>query len=332
MIYLGGNMKKILITISLIVSIVILTGCNKGTYKKDMFYMDTYIEVKLYDVDKDTSDKLLSEVDNIFKEYHELTDRYNEYKGIVNIYYLNNILKKNEEVELDKRLVDLINYGINAYKDTDGYINIAIGNVIDVWKKYREEGKSIPKTYELMDKNININDIVLNDNKFKKKSDVKLDLGSYAKGYVTEVVGKYLESKGQFKYLINAGGNVKVGKSYKAGKYSVGLEEPFNTSNVYKVLKVENESVVTSGSYQRYYKVDNIIYNHIINPKTLFPDNYTKSVSVITKDSGYADIMSTYLFLLPIEDGLKLINSKDDIEAIWYSDEIYYSEGFNVYE
>ena len=116
------------------------------------------------------------------------------------------------------------------------------------------------------------------------------------------------------------------------GKYKVGLEEPFNTSSVYKTLSVENTSIVTSGSYQRYYEVDGKNYNHIINPKTLFPDNYTKSVTVVTKDSGYADILSTYLFLLPIDDGIELVNSLDGVEAIWYNDEIYYSEGFMQYE
>ncbi len=325
-------MKKICCFIFLIVSIMILSGCKASMNKYSMFYMDTYIEIKLYDVDEDISNELFKDIDKIYKEYHELTDRYNKYNNIVNIYYLNNILKVNEEIEIDSRLSDLIKYGLDFYNKTDGYINIALGNVIDVWKTYREDGKSVPKTYELMNKNINIRDIVLENNMYKKKSDVKLDLGSYAKGYVTELVGKYLEDNSCTKYLINAGGNVKVGTSYKRGKYSVGLEEPFNTTNVYKVLYVENNSVVTSGSYQRYYEVDNVIYNHIINPKTLYPDNYTKSVSVITSDSAYADILSTYLFLLPIPDGINLVNSLDNVEAIWYSDQIYYSEGLNIYE
>ena len=125
---------------------------------------------------------------------------------------------------------------------------------------------------------------------------------------------------------------MKVGSSYKSDGYAVGIEEPFNTSKIYKVLHVENESVVTSGSYQRYYEYNGKNYNHIINPKTLFPDNYTKSVTVITKDSKKADILSTYLFLLPIDDGLEYVNNLDDVEAIWYSDEIYYSNGFDKYE
>ena len=312
--------------------IFLLTGCKTNMYKKSMFYMYTHIEVKLYDIPNETSKKLLKEIDNIYSEYHKLTDRYNEYEGIINVYYLNNVLKVNESIEIDSRLSDIINYGIDAYNKTNGYVNIALGNAVDVWKKYREEGKNIPKTYELLNLNVDIKSINLKDNTFIKKKDVKLDLGSYVKGYVTEIVAKYLEDNECEKYLINAGGNVRVGKSYKSSKYSVGLEEPFNVTNIYDTLLVENMSVVTSGSYQRYYEVDGVNYNHIINPKTLFPDNYTKSVTVVTKDSGYADILSTYLFLLPIEDGIKIVNSLDEVEAIWYADQIYYSESFNIYE
>lgn len=323
-------MKKILLVIA---CLLFVSSCtNKKMFKDSFIYMDTYIEVKVYDVDKNRGKELLSTAKNMYEEYHKLTDRYNSYDDVVNLYYLNNELSINEEVVLDPRLVDLIKYGITMYDKTEGYVNIAMGNVIDVWNDYRKDGRSIPKTYELMDKNINIKDISLDGNKFTKKSDIKLDMGSYAKGYVTEKVSEYFEENGCTKYLINAGGNVKVGESYKIGKYSVGLEEPFNTSNIYKTLSVENVSIVTSGSYQRYYEVDGKNYNHIINPKTLFPDNYTKSVTVVTKDSGYADVLSTYLFLIPIEDGLKLVNNLDGVEAIWYSDEIYYSEGFNLYE
>ena len=268
----------------------------------------------------------------MYKEYHELTDRYNPYDNITNIYYINNELKVNEEIEIDSRLADLIKFGIKAYEDTDGYVNIAMGNVIDIWKTYREEGKKVPKTYELMNQKISIKNINLDGNKFIKKGKVKLDLGAYAKGYVTEEVGKYLESKGVTKYLINAGGNVKVGESYKHGKYNVGLEEPFNPSNVYKTLSVENVSIVTSGSYQRYYEVNGKIYNHIINPKTLYPENFMKSVTVVTKNSAYADMLSTYLFLIPIEDGLKIVNNLVGVEAIWYNNAIYYSRDFNIYE
>ena len=306
---------------------------RKVEHSKNIMKMDTYINIKLYSKNKKV-DKILNDVESIYNKYDILADAYTKYDNVINVYYLNNVLEVNKEVIISKELADLIQYGIDVYNNTNGLVNIAMGNVTGVWKKYINEGTEVPSEKELNNLNININDIVLEGNKFLKKSDVKLDLGAIAKGYVTEEVGNYLESKKIDKYLINAGGNVKVGKSYKDGKYVIGIENPNDTNKMYKKINVENKSVVTSGDYQRYYEVNGIRYNHIINPKTRFPANNVKSVTVICDNSKDADMYSTYLFLLPLEEALNYVNNKDNLEAVFYvnEDNIITSKGFSSYE
>lgn len=330
--------KYIYIIISLIVIILLyfIFYTNRlKEYSKNMFYMDTYINVKIYsNKDKKNIDKIYDSVALIYDEYNRLCDAYKEYDEYINIYYLNNILKNDEAIEIDKKLYDLINYGIHNYEKTNGYVNIALGNVTLIWKDYMNEGINIPSYENLSKQNTNIKDIILNDGKFMKKNNIKIDVGAIAKGYVTEKVGKYLSDNKIDKYLINAGGNIKVGNHYNNSKYIIGIEDPTDTNNIYQKINVNNKSIVTSGDYQRYYVVDDIKYNHIINPKTLYPSNNFKSVTVITEDSGYADILSTYLFLLPINDALDYVNNNDLVEAIFYIDEynIVKSEGFSKYE
>lgn len=306
---------------------------RKVEHSKNIMKMDTYISIKLYSKNKKV-DKILNDVESIYNKYDILADAYTKHDNVINVYYLNNVLEVNKEVTISKELADFIQYGIDVYNNTNGLVNIAMGNVTGVWKKYINEGTEVPSEKELNNLNININDIVLEGNKFLKKSDVKLDLGAIAKGYVTEEVGNYLESKKIDKYLINAGGNVKVGKSYKDGKYVIGIENPNDTNKMYKKINVENKSVVTSGDYQRYYEVNGIRYNHIINPKTRFPANNVKSVTVICDNSKDADMYSTYLFLLPLEEALNYVNNKDNLEAVFYvnEDNIITSKGFSSYE
>ena len=74
---------------------------------------------------------------------------------------------------------------------------------------------------------------------------------------------------------------------------------------------------MTSGSYQRYYTVNGKQYHHIIDPATLMPATHVWAVSVVTKDSGLADALSTALFNLPLEDGKSLIESLPGTEALW---------------
>lgn len=331
-------MKKLLTIIIFMCAVFSLSGCigKEKEYSKNMIYMDTYINVKIYSNKKDAI-KYLNEVDSIYSKYSELSDAFNKYNNVKNIYYINNELNVNEKLKIDKELYNLINYGVKAYNISSGSVNIAMGNITFLWKKYISKGEGIPTESELHEagKNININDILLEDNTIMKKSDIKIDLGGIAKGYVTEIAGKYLESVGIDKYIINAGGNVKVGEHYNNNLYKIGIEKPIKDSDdIYKVVKLENESVVTSGNYERYYEYNGKIYHHIIDPKTLYPASFMRSVTVITKDSGYADILAKILFLMPIEDGERYVNNMKNVEAIWYgnNDDIYYSDGFDKYE
>ena len=328
-------MKKkriyIVILVLILISLVLLL-IDKNTYKeysKNYFYMDTYINIKINSTkSKKEIDNIFNDIDYLYSSYHKLTSRYDKYDGIVNVYYLNEILDNNEEIEIDKRLSDIIDIGILYYDKTNGLFNIASGNLTSIWKVFIDNCDELPSD---LDVNINIDDIVLDGNKYIKYNDAKLDLGAISKGYVTELVGKYLEDNNIDSYIINAGGNVKVGKAYNKDSYVVGITNPDNKNDIFTKVNVNNLSIVTSGNYQRYCSFNDKIYGHIINPYTKLPSDYMKSVTVISSSSLLADIYSTYLYLLPVEDGMKIVNSTSDIEAIWYidSDKIVRSDNFN---
>lgn len=332
-------MKKILkflLLILLILIIIYFLIIKKPIqeFSKNYFYMDTYIVVKIYSKNEKTANRVLDNIDKIYSEYHQLTDRYNSYEGINNVYYLNNNQTNQEYIEIDKRLYDIIKYGKNWYSKTNNLLNINMGNILDIWKKYRDNKEGVPTIEELTSvKLFTPDDIILKNNKIKNNK-LNLDLGALAKGYTTQVVADYIEEKGFDKYLINAGGNVIVGNHYNNEAYKIGLEDPNNKNNIYKVIKANNKSVVTSGGYERFYEYDNKKYNHIIDPKTLYPADYMKSVTVITENSKLGEILSTYLFLIPVDEGQKIINEMDNVEAIWFTNDfnILFTDGVEFNE
>lgn len=331
--YVGDSMKKI--KILMIVLLLLVTGCSfnkEQEYKLNLYYMDTYIYVDFYCDDSKKCDNIKQEIDNIYKYYHELSDRYQEYDNIINLYTINNNTINDKELTLDDKLYDLLSYAMKFQELTNNRFNIEIGNTIDVWKKYRDSGVGIPTKSEL-DKTKKINHLkLLGDNKILNNKP-NLDLGAISKGYTTEVVGKYLEENGITKYLINAGGNVKVGIPNNKDVYSIGIQSPNKDGSLLTIVKGKNISVITSGSYERNYTYNGVTYSHIIDPDTLYPASSMKSVTVITKDSALGDALSTTLFLMSVEDGQKFIKNYD-AEAIWVtnSDEVIRSEGFNAYE
>ena len=164
---------------------------------------------------------------------------------------------------------------------------------------------------------------------------MKLDVGAFAKGYAVEMVAKMLEEKGKTDYTVNVGGNIRtIGRKANGDKWMAGVENPEDTSTYIEYVELAGQAIVTSGSYQRYYIVDGKTYHHIIDPDTLMPaDKGFLSVSVICRDSGMGDGLSTALFCMTLEEGMAFVNSLDGVEVMWVTeDEVkHYSDGFGVY-
>ena len=146
--------RKIGIIILLLILIyLIVLFIDKSIYKnysKDLFYMVTYINIKLNTTEsKKEIDVIFDDIDYLYSSYHKLTDRYHEYDGIINAYYLNELLPDNKEVIIDQRLADIIDIGIDYYNQTNGLFNIASGNLTEVWKEFIDDCAILPTTEDL---------------------------------------------------------------------------------------------------------------------------------------------------------------------------------------
>ena len=138
-------------------------------------------------------------------------------------------------------------------------------------------------------------------------------------------------------YILNIGGNVRaLGARPDGKKWSIGIENPDTQDDetpYIEYLAFERMSLVTSGSYQRFYMVGDQKYHHIIDPQTLLPATYFQSVSVLCLDSGKADALSTALFCMDYDQGRALIEEIKDCEAMWVLPDgtKQYSKGFKNY-
>lgn len=324
----------ILIVSGVLLIIKKLSASKYKEYTNTLNYMDTVIDIKLYSNNKTQAETIMSEIERIYKHYHELTDRYKSYDNINNIYTINNTHDVTQ-LEISEDLYNILNYGLNWYYKSNGLFNINIGSLTDIWKKYRDAGTGIPTNEELNSiSKLDIKNIVLYDDYKILTGNANIDLGGIAKGYATEVVHHYLESIGFERYLINAGGTVLAGINADGEKYKIGIQDPNSASSVFTTLSASNVIVTSSGGYERFYEFNGIKYHHIIDAKTKNPANFMKSVSVITDDAMLGDILSTTLFLMSVEDGKEYIKQFDNVEAIWYTndDQIVKSSGINKYE
>ena len=160
-----------------------------------------------------------------------------------------------------------------------------------------------------------------------------LDLGAVAKGYIADRLKDYLEGEGVRHALINLGGNVlAVGDKPDGSPFHIGIQKPFDESGIpLTSVRIDDKSIVTSGTYQRYFEKDGTLYHHILDPASGYPcNNGLASVSIITDSSLTADALSTTCFLLGPEKGLSLVNQLDNVEAVFVDidNQITYSNNF----
>jgi len=343
------NLTRKLIAFFLTVLILTnITACGtaKLTRYESQFLgvFDTMTTIVGYAHSKEEFTKYSQLIHDKLLEYHKLYDIYNDYEGMNNLKTINDNAGK-APVKVDKRIIDLVEFSKDWYQKTDGKVNIAFGAVLSIWHNYRERGIDDPENAQLppMDKlkeankHTDINKVDVNEKDstiYLEDPEMSLDVGAVAKGYATEMVGRIAEKNGFTSGLISVGGNVRAlgSKEGKGQPWNVGIQNP-DLSSEQKEIKIVNaidSSVVTSGIYERYYTVNGKNYHHIIDPNTLFPSLYYKSVSILCKDSGTADALSTSVFNMPFEEGLPFIESLPDTEAMWiFSDgEIKYSDHF----
>ena len=301
---------------------------------------DTKTQVIGFAVDEATFDRVFGQVEAQFLRYHRIFDGYNAYEGVHNLYEVN-LHAAEGPTPAEPELIALLQYMKELQPALQGRVNVAMGAVLSLWHEYREAGVAVPPLEELQARSAhcNFDDVILDaeaNTVYFADPELTLDLGAIAKGYTVEIVASWLLTSDMPSYIISAGGNVRAGAAPQDGRarWSVGIQDPddalFTTANGIKdVIFLSDLSVVSSGDYQRYYVVDGVRYHHIIDPDTLYPSAYVRQTTVVTADSGYADALSTCLFLLPYEDARALVDSLEGVEAYWVLNDgsVQYTDG-----
>jgi thiamine biosynthesis lipoprotein len=323
-----------------------------GAKKEQRFHaeflnlFDTVTEIVGYSKNKEEFTQIATDVHDELEIYHQLYDIYNDYDGIANIKTINDNAGKSP-VKVDQKIIDMLELAGVAYEKTDGKINVAMGSVLTIWHDYRTKGIENPETAEVppMDKlkeaalHTDFSKVLIDEEAstvYLEDPDMRLDVGAIAKGYATEQVARSLEAKGIDHVLLSVGGNIRaIGIRADGKPWKLDIQNPDLDSEKKAIdtLNLDGFSLVSSGDYERYYIVDGVRYHHIIDPDTLMPAAYFRAVSIVCRDSGWADALSTAVFNLPYEKGLALVESLDDAEAIWVlpDSSIKTSSGYEAY-
>ncbi len=333
------NTKAKRLVIFILIIAFALVGCEKTApapaastkpITKTNFLLGTVVDISIYDKqDESIIDKgfaRISEIEN------KMTINNAETSEII---ALNEASGKNE-VKLSPDTFFVVEKGKQYSELAKGKFDITIGTVVKLWN-IGTEYAAVPDKDKLAEavKLVNYKKLILNKDKLTAKLEdkgMKVDLGAIAKGYAADEVARVLKENGVEHAIINLGGNVlTIGGNPNGNPWRIGIQDPFNPRGEFLgVVPVKDKTVVTSGTYERYFEENGKKYHHILDPATGYPtENNLYSVSIITDKSVDGDGLSTTSLLLGLEEGMKLIEKLDNVEAIFITSDkkVYVSSG-----
>lgn len=333
-------MKQWKMLFSLIVALLIVTSCGKENEARDLvsdpysrteFMMGTVVNVKIYNEGKE---EVLTAV----------FDRMEELAGKITVDEPGSEVEAiNQQagiapVAVSEDVYELLEAAYAYSEETRGSFDMTIGPLTELWHigfddARKPEQTEIDDALTLVDyRQVEFDEA--NQTVYLPKQGMRLDLGAIAKGYITDEVVKVLKEHEVDTAIVDLGGNVFVlGHSPRAenADWNVGVQDPFETrGEILGSIPVSNQTIVTSGIYERFLEVDGMQYHHLMDPETGYPfDNEIAGVSIISEKSIDGDGLSTAAFSDGLEAGLDYIEQIEGVEAIFVTKDrnVYVTDG-----
>ncbi len=277
------------------------------------FTQGSYFSITYYDEKNRTFE---AEIDSIFNEIDNSVSLWNE----------NSIIRKvnrNEDVIVNQIFKDNFEWAQKASEFSEGAFDATIGPLVEAWGfHYKKELEMTPEMVDSIRQLIDYQKIkIIDDKVVKANPNMTLDFNAVAQGYTTDLIGKFLETKGIYNYLVDVGGEIMArGTKPNGQQWTIGIERPaehyYDGRSVQESLTLQDKGIVTSGNYRKYIEKDGVRYSHSIDPKTGYPvEHNLLSATVIADNASWADCLATICMVMGKEKASKLLENQDGIEA-----------------
>lgn len=310
---------------------VLCVACNSVAYTDKYYgvFTDLYMTVSYYGGNdsgaKELADMLDSEIN----------------PDIPTSYVARFNAMSSGEIEVSKHVYELVKTSKQLYSLSGGAFDITLSELSELWcvdhksleEYYPDSFPSLPSYSDIVKIESTMDAIsVRSENGIyylsKTQDNARIDLGGIAKGYLSDLVDEKLRANGVRSALVDVSGNLCiVGKRFNENgsesEWKIGVNNCFSDGGSYLCGLKSNgdESVITSGTYERRYVKDGVEVNHILNPHTKMPVgvkhengsyvntlDHVISVTVAGKNGAVCDAVATAVCVMGIEDGKTLIN------------------------
>lgn len=289
--------------------------------------MGTETSVQLWHDDRDAGETAIEAVFTEMARINELMSTYVEDSQVSLI----NREAADRAVSAGDELYDLIVRSLDISILTRGAFDItydSVGQHYDFREKQRPDRETIVLELDRVDYRF-IETFPSTKSIHFVQPGVRINLGGIAKGYAVERGVQILRDLGIRHAIVSAGGDSRLIGDRRGQPWMVGVRDPRKESEVSIRIPLENEAISTSGDYEHYFEEGGKRYHHIIQPATGEPANGIRSATVVGPDAVITDALSTSVFVMGVDDGLRLISTLPDYEGIVIDAEgkLFYSDG-----
>lgn len=286
----------------LCISILSLTGCSKPPteFHETVFTMGTLVEVTIIGEDEALTDQAYNAILDDFNYMHNTWHPWQRNA----LMRVNGLLKTGAPFSIAPSILPLIKQSQILSVQSRGLFNPAIGQLIKLWGFHQDNLDEIfgppedDKIQALLKTLPMMNDIKFKGlSMFGANENIHLDFGGFAKGMAVDATIEHLKEFGIQNAIINAGGDLRAIGKHGNRPWRIGIRDPRNEGVFASIETSGDESVFTSGDYERFFKADGIRYHHIIDPRTGYPANKSRSVTIIHSEAATADAAATALFI-----------------------------------
>lgn len=281
--------------------VILSAGCSSrpAVYHEQLLVFGTVVDIQLWGVDEAQGRQVVTRLAEDFEYMHRTWHAW--HPGTLG--RVNALLASGEVFSAAPSILPLIERGAELSQRSGGLFDPAIGKLVALWGFASDEPpKGPPPTAEairaILDQHPSMADIKLDGiNMQAQNPALKLDFGAFAKGYAVDRAIDVLRELGIQHAVVNAGGDLRAIGRHGERAWRVGIRHP-RAEGILASVEVEgDESVFTSGDYERYFDWKGKRYDHIIDPRSGYPAEGLSSVTVFAQQADVADAAATALFV-----------------------------------
>ena len=289
---------------------------NRELHKvtKTRLAMGTFVSMTLLHGSRDQAQQAMGEA---FEEIDRLTREMSRFDSATAVAHLN---RQGTVRDVPPEVSAVVKRALEYYGISNGAFDISVQPVVDLFKDSFASGRGTPPTRARLEsalKLVNAADIKMSgrDIQFRKEG-MGITLDGIAKGYIVDRASEILASHKISNHLINAGGDIRTMGHKKNGKpWTVAIQDPQKKKAYPDIIQMTSGAIATSGNYEVYFDREKM-FHHIINPATGFSPDTSSSVSVLARTAMDADALSTTVFVMSPERGIRFINALPETECL----------------